>query len=123
MAHISKYCVQGAPMAKEKTWVLELDRERHTVKVEWSQASKEFRQPRLSEYQRHMERLSDIPPHKMKSGKILVDGDIVKEWVKKERGGRPEDTRFNVGDKPAIIRKKGRIFKELELYVDGKLIP
>ena len=110
-------------MAKEKTWVLELDGQRHTVKVEWSQASEEFRLSHLSEYQRSMERLDDIPPYKRKSGKLLVDGEIVEEWAKNERSGSQAGKYFEVGGRLATIRRRGRIFKEPELYVDGKLVP
>jgi hypothetical protein len=35
----------------------------------------------------------------------------------------PAEKHFEVVDKPAVLRRKGRVFESLELYLDGRLIP
>jgi len=82
-------------MAK-KTWVLNIENERHTVEVEWSRWSG--------------------------SGKILVDGKISDIW-RKGLMQLPSEKHLEVAGKSAVIRRKGRIFEVPELYVDGELIP
>ena len=79
-----------------KNWVFDIENQRHRVEIEWSQLSG--------------------------GGKILVDGKIIDTW----RGGLMQlspEKHFEVEGKPAVLRRKGRIFEALELYLDGKLIP
>ncbi|MFC1999761.1 hypothetical protein ACFLXE_03265 [Chloroflexota bacterium] len=111
-------------MAKDKTWVLELNGQRHTVELEWGEGSEEMRQPLLDDWQREVEEAMGRPCyHLFNTGKIIVDEEIIDEWRAGVTGSLPDDFHFEVGGKPAVLRKKGRIFKEFELYVDGKLVP
>ena len=81
-------------MAK-KSWVFDIENERHMVEVEWSRW--------------------------LGGGKILVDGKIVDIWAKGLMQ-LPSEKHLEVANKPAVIRRKGRIFEVPELYVDGELI-
>jgi hypothetical protein len=85
----------GGEIAK-KTWVFNIENQRHMVEVEWSRWSG--------------------------GGKILVDSKIMDSWGKGLMQLLSEK-HLEVADKPAVIRRKGRIFEVPELYVDGELIP
>ncbi len=53
-----------------------------------------------------------------KEGKLLVDGNEVQTWESK----LPKEIRFEIGGKPAILRKKGLLTKKLELFFEGEQI-
>jgi hypothetical protein len=81
-------------MAK-KSWAFDIENQRHMVDVEWSQW--------------------------VGGGKILVDGKIVDIWGRRLMQ-LPAEKHIEVAGKPAVLRRKGRIFEVPELYVDGELI-
>ena len=53
-----------------------------------------------------------------REGKLLIDENEVQTWDSK----LPKEIRFEIGGKPAILRKKGVFTKNLELFFEGELI-
>jgi hypothetical protein len=52
-----------------------------------------------------------------KDGKLVVDGNEIITWK-----DDPKEIKFEIGDKPAIIRKKGLFGGKLEFFLEGRLI-
>ena len=79
-----------------KTWLVSIDGHNHKIEVEW------------------------WPP--FGSGDVYADDQLVYSWPPGLRG-MPGKSEFEVYGKPFLLRKKGFVFVEPELYIDGKLIP
>lgn len=54
----------------------------------------------------------------VREGKLLVDGNEVQTWKSK----LPKEIRFEIGGKPAVLRKKGFLTKHLDLFIGEELI-
>jgi hypothetical protein len=53
-----------------------------------------------------------------REGKLLIDGNEVQTWESK----LPDKIHFDIGSKPAVLRKKGLFAKKLELFLEGEQI-
>jgi len=53
-----------------------------------------------------------------REGKLLIDGNEVQTWKTKF----PKEINFDIGGKPAVLRKKGLFAKKLELFLEGEQI-
>lgn len=53
-----------------------------------------------------------------RDGKLLVDGNELQTW----KSGLPKEINFEIEGKPASLRKKGWLTKNLALFLEGQLI-
>jgi hypothetical protein len=53
-----------------------------------------------------------------KDGNLAVNGGVIKTWKEE----LPKEIIFEVGGKPAAVRKKGLFNKQLELFINGQQI-
>jgi hypothetical protein len=54
-----------------------------------------------------------------RDGKLVIDGKEIKTW---EADEMPKEIAFDLGGKPAILKKKGFFTKQLELFINGQQI-
>ena len=93
----------------DKTWTVEIEGKKHLIEIDYPVA------PSGNE--------SGITTQP-KDGKLVVDGNQVDTFKPMSAGGvgdLPKEISFEVGGKPAVLRKKG-FFAKLELFFEGQLI-
>jgi hypothetical protein len=54
------------------------------------------------------------------SGEVLVDGKVVASWGT-SFSGLPRNVQFEIGGKPATLRRTGLLDQHLELVFEGRL--
>ena len=55
------------------------------------------------------------------AGEVFVDGKLAKSWGGSP-WGLPKEVPFEIAGKPALLRRKGIMDQNFNLFVDGKLI-
>lgn len=76
-------------------WAIEIDNQRHTIEVEAGTTS---------------------------GGQLKVDDKVKEAWGSTLTAVMPSQIKFEIANKPAIIRRKGFFNQTAVLFVDGKEI-
>ena len=81
-----------------RKWTVETEGEKHLIVAEYGKSS-------------------DVADNR-----ILVDGNEVYTWHPGQTGDLPENITIKIGDKPAVLQRKGLFTNRLELFVEGQII-
>ena len=81
----------------DRTWSVEIEGKKHLIEVDYGITSNQ-------------------------TGKLVVDGKEAHTWKITQSTDRPEEVTFEVGGKPAVLRRKGFFKPRLDLFFEGKLI-
>ena len=94
----------------DRTWTVEIEGKKHLVEISYPVAMSVS------------ESAVTTPPQ---DGKLVVDGNEVDTFKPVSVGGLvelPKEISFQIGGKPAVLRKKGFFNAKMELFVEGQLI-
>jgi hypothetical protein len=89
----------------ERKWMVAIDRKQYVVEVDYGVLVSNEEETKEVVYQR--------------DGKLVVDGKEIQTW---EADEIPKEISFDMGGKPAMLKKLGLFNKQLELFIDGKQI-
>ncbi len=89
----------------DRKWMVPIDNKQYTVEVDYGILVSNEEETKEVLYQR--------------DGKLVVNGKDVQTW---EADEMPKEVSFDLGGKPARLKKMGLFSKQLELFVDGQKI-
>jgi len=81
----------------DRTWSVEIEGKKHLIEVDYGRDAG-------------------------MTGKLVVDRNEMQTWKNLQWLDIPEETTFEVGGKPAVLRTKGFFKSKMNLFFEGKLI-
>jgi len=121
-------------MAENKRWTFTIDGEKHDVMIDYSYRSEEYgnkiRESILNtigdkygfdsyEHKERYNALSRNPTFPdIATSKVIVDGEIIQE---RESKTPPYDIHFDVGNEPAVMKKRVAYLRNLNYMLTGNL--
>ena len=81
----------------DRTWSVEIEGKKHPIEVDYGVTSNQ-------------------------TGKLVVDEKEVQTWKITQSTDRPTEVTFEVGGKPAVLRRKGFFKPNLDLHFEGNII-